>query len=117
MAQFNELKSKLGDRSAVKAAAAKQKAVIATGRMVYEWREAANMSQQALADAIGTKQESISRIERGLSQDGPKLTTLAAVAKACGRRLVIGSGTTEDAAFADESDAESAWGVLVQFQR
>ena len=55
----------------MKAAAAKQKAVIATGRMVYEWREAANMSQQALADAIGTKQESISRIERGLSQDGP----------------------------------------------
>ena len=117
MAHFSELKNKLSNRSAVQAVAAKQKAVIATGRMVYEWRKAANLSQQALADAIGTKQESISRIERGLGQDGPKLMTLAAIAKACGRRLIIGGGAIEDVESADESDTESAWGVFAQHRR
>lgn len=71
------------------AAVARQQAVLDTGRMVYEWRKAAGLSQQQLADAIGSKQESISRIERGLSKEGPKLTTLAAIAAACGQRLQV----------------------------
>ncbi|MEM8814580.1 MAG: helix-turn-helix transcriptional regulator [Pseudomonadota bacterium] len=114
MAHFSEIKDKLDKRPVVQAAAARQKAVIATGRMVYEWRKAANFSQQALAQAIGTKQESISRIERGLGHDGPKLTTLAAIAEACGQRFIISGGAIDKVSLSDESDAESAWGVLPQ---
>ncbi len=114
MAHFNELKEKLDRRPAVQAVAARQKAVIATGRMVYEWRKAKGLSQAELAAAIGTKQESISRIERGLGQDGPKLTTLAAIAKACDQRFIISGGAIDDVTPFDEADAETAWGILVE---
>lgn len=114
MAHFNELNAALSDRPAMKDVAALQKAVIATGRMVYEWRKAANLSQEGLGDAIGMKQESISRIERGLTQEGPKLATLAAIAKACGQRLIISGGPIEDVGFRDEADAETAWGLQVR---
>lgn len=92
-------------------AMARQKAVVDTGRMVYQWRKAADLSQQQLADGIGSKQESISRIERGLSKEGPKLTTLAAIAAACGQRLHVQGVPANANADAAVHAGDSAWAV------
>ncbi|MFV2035792.1 MAG: hypothetical protein ACC631_11930, partial [Halocynthiibacter sp.] len=61
---------------------------------------------------IGRQQESISRIERGMSLEGPKLPTLTAIADACGMRLVVGGSPS---AIANEIDRGGAWSVIPSF--
>lgn len=57
---------------------------------IRQWREAAGLSQQQLAERIGTTQSAISRWEHG--RDEPRLSTLAAILRGCGLtgELVVG---------------------------
>lgn len=55
--------------------------------MVRGARRAAGLTQQQLAERLGTTQSVISRWERG--HDEPRLSTLAEIARATGRRLHV----------------------------
>ena len=59
----------------------------AAGELVLAARRAAGITQQQLAERLGTTQSVISRWERG--HDEPRLSTLAAIARATGRRLNV----------------------------
>ncbi len=60
---------------------------IEPAELVRSLRHAAGLSQRDLAALLGTSQPAVSRWEQG--HDEPRLSTLNAVAHACGRRLVI----------------------------
>lgn len=55
--------------------------------MIRSARIAAGLSQVELAKRIGTTQSAVSRWESG--KDDPRLTTLASILGACGKRLVL----------------------------
>ena len=57
-------------------------------QMIYELRIEAGLSQRELAERMGTTQSVISRLEDG-GGTGNRVDTLARVAKALGRHLVI----------------------------
>lgn len=56
--------------------------------VVKEMREAAGLSQRALAAKAATSQPAVARYERGVAT--PSWETLERIAAACGRRLEIG---------------------------
>jgi len=64
------------------------------GRVIAEARIARGLSQAGLAERIGTTQSAVSRWERG--HDEPRLRTLDAILRACGRRLVVSSVDPSD---------------------
>ena len=66
--------------------------------MIREAREASGLSQAALAERLSTTQSAVSRWERG--HDEPRLSTLDAILRSCGRRLVLAS----EVATADDVD-------------
>ena len=53
--------------------------------LIGEARRYAGLTQRQLADRLGTSQSVVSRWERG--HEEPRLTTLAAILRACGLRL------------------------------
>ena len=112
MSMFEKLREDVGKHPAVREAAPQQRAVLATARLIYNWRKAAGLSQLELANRIGTKQEAISRLERGTSKEGPKLSTLAVIAEACGQRLVLGGRPAESDSTAEVSESATAWTVM-----
>ena len=57
-------------------------------RMIYEARARAGLTQQQLADRIGTKQSVIARLEDA-DYEGHSLTMLQRIAAALGQRLEI----------------------------
>lgn len=59
----------------------------ATGELIRRVRTGASLTQAELARRLGTTQSAVSRWERG--HDEPRVTTLAAVLAACGRRLAL----------------------------
>lgn len=63
--------------------------------VVKEMREAAGLSQRALAAKAGTSQPAVARYERGVA--APSWETLQRIAAACGRRLEIGVTPLPDA--------------------
>jgi transcriptional regulator with XRE-family HTH domain len=60
----------------------------ALGELIYELRTGAGLSQRELAERMGTTQSVISRLEEGGS-GRPRLDTLARVAAALERHLVV----------------------------
>ena len=72
--------------SAESRAAAEQD--LALGQLIYDFRTQAGLSQNALAERMGTTQSVISRLEEGGGANN-RLDTLARVAAALGRHLVI----------------------------
>jgi transcriptional regulator with XRE-family HTH domain len=60
----------------------------ALGELIYELRTSAGLSQRELADRMGTTQSVISRLEEG-GGGRPRLDTLARVATALDRHLVV----------------------------
>lgn len=56
-------------------------------RQLKKLREASHLTQEALAEKVGTKQPSIARLERGHSV--PKLDLLERIAHALGTRLEV----------------------------
>ena len=113
MTKFEALKAEIDAHPDLQEAIPQQRAVLATARLIYNWRRAANLSQSELAKAIGTKQAAISRLERGISRDGPKLSTLAAIAKACNQELVIGGRPAKEEE-QRTSDEKTAWTVMME---
>ena len=113
MTKFEALKAEIDAHPDLQEAIPQQRAVLATARLIYNWRRAANLSQSELAKAIGTKQAAISRLERGISRDGPKLSTLAAIAKACNQELVIGGRPAKEEE-QRTSDEKTAWSVMME---
>ncbi len=61
---------------------------LALGQLIYDFRTQAGLSQKALAERMGTTQSVISRLEEGGGANN-RLDTLARVAAALGRHLVI----------------------------
>lgn len=61
---------------------------LALGQLIYDLRTRAGLSQRALADRMGTTQSVISRLEEGGGAKN-RLDTLARVATALGRHLVV----------------------------
>lgn len=57
------------------------------GTIVRRARRHAGLTQHQLAERINTSQSAVSRWERG--HDEPRLSTLAAILRACGLRLVF----------------------------
>ena len=57
--------------------------------MIRSARQNANFSQAELAERLATTQSAVSRWERG--HDEPRISTLASILHACGRRLVLES--------------------------
>jgi len=57
-------------------------------RLIYEMRSDAKLSQNDLAKLVGTTQSVISRLEDD-DYDGHSLTTLARIAAALGKHLVL----------------------------
>lgn len=51
-------------------------------------REAAGLTQQEVAERMGTKESNVSRLEKGAGN--PTINTLMKYAKACGCRLNLG---------------------------
>lgn len=60
----------------------------ALGELIYELRSSAGLSQRELAQRMGTTQSVISRLEEG-GGGRPRLDTLARVATALDRHLVV----------------------------
>lgn len=74
------------------------KAAIETRRLVRELareRERQGLSQETVAEALGTKQPNVARLERGAVD--PKHTTLVRYASLLGRRIVLQSRPTNAA--------------------
>jgi ribosome-binding protein aMBF1 (putative translation factor) len=61
---------------------------LALGQLIYDLRTGAGLSQRALAERMGTTQSVISRLEEGGGARN-RLDTLARVAVALGRHLVV----------------------------
>ena len=55
--------------------------------LIRDARRFAGISQQQLADRVGTTQSAVSRWERG--HDEPRIGTLSRILTACGLRLVL----------------------------
>ncbi len=55
--------------------------------LIRDARRSAGISQQQLADRIGTTQSAVSRWERG--HDEPRIRTLSQILTACGLKLVM----------------------------
>lgn len=61
--------------------------IAALGSHVRSWREQAGLSQAGLARGLGTTQSAVSRWENG--HDEPRLSTIAALLRACGLTGVL----------------------------
>lgn len=65
------------------------------GRLVAQWRKEAGLSQVALADALGTQQATVSKLEAGAYR--LTVVQLLSVLDACGLSLGDVSGVIETA--------------------
>jgi transcriptional regulator with XRE-family HTH domain len=63
--------------------------VLQAARLVREARDAADLSQQELAERANTTQSAISDIERGIGSQGPTIAVLARILQACNSRLQL----------------------------
>lgn len=73
---------------------------LALGQLIYDLRTQAGLSQRQLAERMGTTQSVISRLEEGGGANN-RLDTLARVAAALGRHLVVTFPEDSPAAIAD----------------
>lgn len=68
---------------------AKQELINLVSQLVHQARKESNLSQQELAERVGTSQPAIARLESGRSKTAPTLDVLARVARSAGKKLVI----------------------------
>jgi len=62
---------------------------LALGQLIYDLRTGAGLSQRELAERMGTTQSVISRLEEGGGGARNRIDTLARVAEALGRHLIV----------------------------
>lgn len=74
------------------------------GQLVTSWRKGASLSQTALADALGTQQATISKLESG----SYKLTVsqLSRILEACGLTFPMAA---DDLEFVLHADSKPIW--------
>lgn len=84
--RWDDIKSKRPAVSADTRSALEQD--IALAQMIYDLRTGAGLTQRELAERMGTTQSVISRLEEG-GGSGNRVDTLARIATALGRHLVI----------------------------
>ncbi|MGH9227750.1 MAG: helix-turn-helix domain-containing protein [Acidimicrobiales bacterium] len=84
--RWEDLKRNLPEPSA--AEAAESEADFQLGELIYDLRSEAGLSQRELAERMGTTQSVISRLEEGGGARN-RIDTLARVARALGRHLVV----------------------------
>jgi|GEM_PF-2648397 len=92
----NKAIAEILDRPSGKGAYESRTWIVQVAKMVQSWRIDAELSQNELAELIGTKQAQISRLESYDNDHMPNVGTLIKIAHACGRRLVIGSKPFEE---------------------
>ena len=73
---------------------------LALGQLIYDLRTGAGLSQRALAERMGTTQSVISRLEEGGGARN-RLDTLARVAEALDRHLIVSFPETVPARLKD----------------
>jgi len=83
--RWEDIKKRKGEPDADKRAGVKQD--LALGQLIYDMRSEAELSQQELAERMGTTQSVISRLEEGGARN--RIDTLARVATALDRHLVL----------------------------
>jgi ribosome-binding protein aMBF1 (putative translation factor) len=86
---LDELHEEIAANPVMNEAYQKELARLRLANQILEVRQVAGMSQQDLAERIGTKQSAIARMERG-NYTGYTVSTLAKIAAAVGRHLEIG---------------------------
>jgi transcriptional regulator with XRE-family HTH domain len=84
---FNELKQQALTNPQVKSAYDAMDAEFALIHQLLAMRQQAGLTQQQVAERMGTKKSNISRLERGNSNPG--WSTLTNYAKACGFQLAL----------------------------
>ena len=84
---FNELKQQAFTNPQVKSAYDAMDAEFALIHQLLTMRQQAGLTQQQVAERMGTKKSNISRLERGNSNPG--WSTLTSYAKACGFQLAL----------------------------
>ena len=82
------LKRRLGNAPETQEMIAEEKLNVHVARMIYGARTEAGLTQKALADLVGTRQQVIARLEDA-DYEGHSLSMLQRVAKALGRQLSI----------------------------
>jgi len=84
-----QLRNRLGGNQAELAELiAEEKLNVYVARLIYEARTDAGLSQQALADLVGTKQQAIARLEDA-DYEGHSLSMLQRIAAALGKKLAV----------------------------
>ena len=73
---------------------------LALGQLIYDLRTGAGLSQRELAERMGTTQSVISRLEEGGGAKN-RIDTLARVAEALGRHLILSFPETVPAKLTD----------------
>ncbi len=84
--RWEDIKKRKGTADAETVAGVEQD--LALGQLIYDMRTEAGLSQRALAERMGTTQSVISRLEEGGGARN-RIDTLARVATALGRHLVV----------------------------
>jgi transcriptional regulator with XRE-family HTH domain len=74
---------------------------LALGQLIYDLRTRAGLSQRELAEKMGTTQSVISRLEEGGGEARNRIDTLARVATALDRHLVVSFPETVPAKLTD----------------
>jgi transcriptional regulator with XRE-family HTH domain len=82
----------LGESEKYQEAYQRRQDILASATLIREMRRRAGLSQDELAKRLGLRQSRISELERGNGEQGPTITTLARVARACDVRLAIAVG-------------------------
>jgi len=82
------MKRRFGDTPERRKAIAEERARISAASLIYNARKKAGLSQQEMADKIGTTQSAISRLEN-TDYDGHTLSMLERIADALHLRLAI----------------------------
>ena len=83
------LKKRLGgDPQELAELIAEEKLNVYVARMIYEARTEAGLSQNDLAEMVGTKQQAIARLEDA-DYDGHSLSMLQRIADALGKKLAL----------------------------
>jgi ribosome-binding protein aMBF1 (putative translation factor) len=82
------LRTKLGDTPELREMIAEEKLNVHVARMIYDARNARGLTQTELAELVGTKQQSIARLEDA-DYEGHSLSMLQRVADALGQTLMI----------------------------
>lgn len=89
MGKLNDFELKSLEDPAVRYGFDNYDALTKLGEFVRQMRKDASLSQVELQKLSGIDQGDISRIESGAFEKGPALMTLARMARATGKRLVI----------------------------